>query len=169
MRSRHKVDAEHTSIHCRRQGHAQLRGASPPARLYPVKAPAYTVKALDETTWQPFAALVERNNGIFGGCWCMGFHPKDAGQGPATAVLNRERKLNRVRAGTAHAALVFDETIASAGASSASRTRYRGSRTAPQPRRDRSGRRTGGSRAATWARGTAGRVYTRQPWLARST
>jgi GNAT superfamily N-acetyltransferase len=108
MRSRHKVDAEHTSIHCRRQGHAQLRGASPPARLYPVKAPAYTVKALDETTWQPFAALVERNNGIFGGCWCMGFHPKDAGQGPATAALNRERKLNRVRAGTAHAALVFD-------------------------------------------------------------
>ena len=108
MRSCHKVDAEHASIHGRRQGHAQLRGASPPARLHPVKAPAYTVKALDETTWQAFAALVERNNGIFGGCWCMGFHPKDAGQGPATAALNRERKLNRVRAGTAHAALVFD-------------------------------------------------------------
>jgi hypothetical protein len=57
MRSRHEVDAEHTSIHGRRQGTAQLRGASPPARLYPVKAPAYTVKALDETTWQPTRGL----------------------------------------------------------------------------------------------------------------
>jgi hypothetical protein len=77
-----------------------LRGASPAARLRPVTAPAYTVKALDETTWQAFAALVERNHGIFGGCWCVGFHPKEAGQGPVTAALNRERKLNRVRAGT---------------------------------------------------------------------
>jgi hypothetical protein len=36
---------------------------------------AYVVKALDESTWPAFAALVERNNGIFGGCWCLGFHP----------------------------------------------------------------------------------------------
>ena len=71
-------------------------------------APDYTVKPLDETTWRDFAALVEHNNGIFGGCWCMGFHPDDAGQGPGSAVRNRERKLNRVRAGTAHAALVFE-------------------------------------------------------------
>jgi GNAT superfamily N-acetyltransferase len=73
----------------------------------PVTDPAYTVKALDETTWPAFAALVEYNNGIFGGCWCMGFHPKEASQGPATAP-KRERKFNRVRAGTAHAALVFE-------------------------------------------------------------
>ncbi len=38
----------------------------------------YTVKALDESTWDAFAALVERNNGIFGGCWCMGFHSRAA-------------------------------------------------------------------------------------------
>jgi GNAT superfamily N-acetyltransferase len=65
------------------------------------------VKALDESTWPSFAALVERNGGIFGGCWCMGFHPEGVGK-DSTAALNRERKLNRVRAGTAHAALVFD-------------------------------------------------------------
>jgi len=53
-----------------------------------------------------FAALVERNNGIFGGCWCMGFHPEGVGQ-DTTAELNRDRKLARVCAGTAHAALVF--------------------------------------------------------------
>jgi GNAT superfamily N-acetyltransferase len=67
----------------------------------------YTVKALDESTWDAFAALVERNNGVFGGCWCMGFHPEGVGK-ETTPELNRKRKLERVRAGTAHAALVFD-------------------------------------------------------------
>lgn len=71
-------------------------------------APDYSVKALDGSTWNAFAALVERNNGVFGGCWCMGFHPEGVGNG-TTPALNRERKLGRVRAGTAHAALVFDE------------------------------------------------------------
>ena len=71
---------------------------------------AYTVKALDEPTWRAFAELVERNNGVFGGCWCMGFHPEGLGGagGKAAAAVNRERKLDRVRAGAAHAALVFD-------------------------------------------------------------
>ena len=68
---------------------------------------AYSVKALDESTWHAFAALVERNNGVFGGCWCMGFHAEGVGK-ETTAELNRKRKLERVRAGTAHAALVFD-------------------------------------------------------------
>jgi GNAT superfamily N-acetyltransferase len=65
------------------------------------------VKALDESTWDAFAELVECNNGVFGGCWCMGFHPEGVGK-DTTAELNRERKLARVRAGTTHAALVFD-------------------------------------------------------------
>jgi GNAT superfamily N-acetyltransferase len=71
-----------------------------------VTPPTYTIKALDEATWPPFATLVERNNGVFGGCWCMGFHPEGVGKG-TTPALNRERKLERVRAGTTHAALVF--------------------------------------------------------------
>jgi GNAT superfamily N-acetyltransferase len=75
-----------------------------------VREVAYTVKALDESTWDAFAALVERNNGVFGGCWCMGFHPEGVhGEGGvATVALNRQRKLDRVERGTAHAALVFD-------------------------------------------------------------
>jgi GNAT superfamily N-acetyltransferase len=68
---------------------------------------AYTVRALDESTWPAFAELVERSNGVFGGCWCMGFHTEGVGK-ETTPELNRERKLERVRAGTAHAALVFD-------------------------------------------------------------
>jgi GNAT superfamily N-acetyltransferase len=68
---------------------------------------SYTIKALDESTWAAFAALVERNNGVFGGCWCIGFHPEGGDKGTTPAV-NRQRKHDRVRAGTAHAALVFD-------------------------------------------------------------
>jgi GNAT superfamily N-acetyltransferase len=70
-------------------------------------ASPYSIAALDESTWDAFAALVERNNGVFGGCWCMGFHPEGV-HGETTPALNRERKLARVRAGTAHAALVLD-------------------------------------------------------------
>jgi len=66
----------------------------------------YTIKPLDASTWPGFAVLVERNNGVFGGCWCMGFHPE--GVARDTPALNRERKQDRVHAGTAHAALVFD-------------------------------------------------------------
>lgn len=67
----------------------------------------YTIKPLNESTWGAFAALVEANNGIFGGCWCMGFHPKDDSHATAPEP-NRQRKFDRVCAGTAHAALVFD-------------------------------------------------------------
>jgi GNAT superfamily N-acetyltransferase len=66
----------------------------------------YTSRALDASAWDAFAELVERNNGIYGGCWCVAFH---------TAYHEREISDNRalkeqlVRAGDAHAALVFDE------------------------------------------------------------
>ncbi len=66
---------------------------------------SYTIRALDSTTWAAFADLVERNNGIFGGCWCIGYHP-EAGQKDRSY---RDVKEDRVRTGRAHAALVFDE------------------------------------------------------------
>ncbi|GAB4096332.1 hypothetical protein GCM10028787_18070 [Brachybacterium horti] len=34
----------------------------------------WEVRPLDATTWDDFAELVERNGGVFGGCWCMGHH-----------------------------------------------------------------------------------------------
>ncbi len=67
---------------------------------------AYKIAALDESTWPAFEALVERNNGVFGGCWCIGFHPEGVARG--NSPLNRERKHDRVRAGSTHSALVFD-------------------------------------------------------------
>jgi hypothetical protein len=65
-------------------------------RLGVMAEPTYTVMALDQSTWAAFAALVERNNGIFGGCWCMGFHPEDS---RTDAARNRAAKEQRVRQG----------------------------------------------------------------------
>jgi GNAT superfamily N-acetyltransferase len=65
-----------------------------------------SVRPLDAETWPAFAALVEANNGVWGGCWCMGFHVK-LGKG-RTAAQNRAEKEQRVRDENTHAALVFD-------------------------------------------------------------
>ncbi len=65
---------------------------------------AYRVVALGPDTWDEFAELVERNNGIFGGCWCIGWHLA------AKAHLDyRATKERLVRTDAAHAALVVDE------------------------------------------------------------
>ena len=74
---------------------------------------SYTVRPLDSSTWPAFAELVERNNGIFGGCWCVGFHPERALRGPG--VSHRAIKEERVRTDRAHAALVFDQDGAAQG------------------------------------------------------
>lgn len=67
----------------------------------------FKVKPLDEATWPDFARLVERHNGVWGGCWCMAFHAEGVGHG-TTAAQNRSQKELRVREGRAHAALVYD-------------------------------------------------------------
>jgi hypothetical protein len=67
---------------------------------------AYTTALLTEETWEAFCALVEANNGVWGGCWCMGFHPE--GLDRTSALHNRENKHRHVRQGTVHQVLVFD-------------------------------------------------------------
>lgn len=73
----------------------------------------FEIVALSVETWAVFDALVQRHNGIFGGCWCIWFHPDgpERGQG---AEANRDLKKRYVEAGEAHAALVMnsDEAIA---------------------------------------------------------
>jgi GNAT superfamily N-acetyltransferase len=64
------------------------------------------VRPLDVDTWPAFAQLVEANNGVWGGCWCMGFHVR-VGRG-RTSEQNRTEKEQRVRESRTHAALVFD-------------------------------------------------------------
>ena len=65
----------------------------------------YTVTSLNASTWDGFADLVERNNGVYGGCWCIGFHPECGQRG----VSYRAIKEDRVRTDRAHAALVLDD------------------------------------------------------------
>ncbi|WP_213814290.1 GNAT family N-acetyltransferase [Glaciihabitans sp. dw_435] len=66
----------------------------------------FTVRPLDTTTWPAFANLAEKNHGVWGGCWCMGFHVK---VGPGrTAAQNKSDKEKLVHEGRTHNALVFD-------------------------------------------------------------
>lgn len=82
------------------------KGQIEPAGITSLK-PEFLVKALDASTWPDFASLVERHGGVWGGCWCMAFHPEGKEPGPH----RRERKECRVREGSAHAALVYDSEV----------------------------------------------------------
>ncbi len=66
---------------------------------------AYTTRELNSSTWDAFAELVERNNWIYGGCWCIAFH-SEYQRGVSDP---RTLKEQLVRAGRAHAVLVFDQ------------------------------------------------------------
>jgi len=63
------------------------------------------VKPLDPATWPDFARLVEKHNGVWGGCWCIAFHAEGAKRGKDVHRADKERL---VREGRAHAALVYD-------------------------------------------------------------
>ena len=73
-------------------------------------APDYTTRPLTDETWQDFAGLVEANNGVWGGCWCMGFHPEGVGEG-TTAAQNRDGKQRHVQNGTVRQVLVYDGDV----------------------------------------------------------
>jgi GNAT superfamily N-acetyltransferase len=64
----------------------------------------YEVRGLDSGTWADFAAIVEANNGVWGGCWCMWYHRRP---GDEDAAARRQAKECLVREGRAHAALVY--------------------------------------------------------------
>ncbi|MFC3832811.1 MULTISPECIES: hypothetical protein [Deinococcus] len=68
--------------------------------------PPLIVRPLDASTWDAFARLVEASGGVWGGCWCLGFHMK-LGRDGLSWAQRRAAKEQRVLAGTAHAALVF--------------------------------------------------------------
>jgi hypothetical protein len=67
---------------------------------------SYTTALLSGETWEDFVALVEANNGVWGGCWCMGFHPE--GLDKTSARKNRENKRRHAQQGTVHQVLVYD-------------------------------------------------------------
>jgi len=69
----------------------------------------YTIRALGPDTWDDFAKLGDRHNGVWNGCWCTWFHTFYAEKDKArTPQSNRDLKERMVNEGHAHAALVFD-------------------------------------------------------------
>lgn len=82
--------------------HPRHREPSPHVRLSSLIS-----KPLSAETWPAFARLVEKHNGIFGGCWCISFHLAQD-EGKRTPAEYRAMKARRVQEGRAHAALVFD-------------------------------------------------------------
>ena len=81
--------------------------AVPPGRGRHAPTLGFVSRSLSPETWPAFARLVEKHNGIFGGCWCISFHLGPS-EGKRTAAEYRAMKEARVREGRAHAALVFD-------------------------------------------------------------
>jgi GNAT superfamily N-acetyltransferase len=71
----------------------------------------YTIKPLGPDTWDAFAQLAERHNGVWGGCWCTWFHPRRVLQ-DSDVEPGRPYKERLVHQGRAHAALVFDGDVA---------------------------------------------------------
>lgn len=73
----------------------------------------FRIAALGPSTWDVYAALLERHGGVFGGCWCTYFHTMPD-EKTYDADANRSLKERLVREGRAHAALVMvgDEAIA---------------------------------------------------------
>jgi GNAT superfamily N-acetyltransferase len=89
----------------------EIADAKCPQCIYGVDMVDYTVKPLAPDTWDAFARLVERHNGVWGGCWCLWFHPRDRAKEPG-AESGRAAKERLVSEGRAHAALVFDGEVA---------------------------------------------------------
>lgn len=68
----------------------------------------YSIAALGPETWDAFARLAEKHNGVWGGCWCTWFHAERYDKEAARAEGGRALKLRLVNEGRSHAALVLD-------------------------------------------------------------
>lgn len=83
----------------------RLRNIAEVATRRAVGTERFEIRALDASTWSAFAELVERNNGIYGGCWCAPNHVEYQRGVSDPKTLKRQL----VEAGRARAALVIDD------------------------------------------------------------
>jgi len=67
----------------------------------------FRIRELGRGTWPDFVRVMEKHNGVWGGCWCVTFHLKPGGSSQA-AGSRRAYKEKLVRANQSHAALVYD-------------------------------------------------------------
>jgi hypothetical protein len=125
----------------------------------------YTTCVLTRDTWDDFAALVEANNGVWGGCWCIGFHPEGISK-DSTAAGNREAKLTHVNNGTIHQMLVYRDGRCVGWCQYGHRPRWLPSRTPRRMKRAWPSCLTGGSAACSPAPDPAAKAW-RGPELPR--
>jgi RimJ/RimL family protein N-acetyltransferase len=67
----------------------------------------FQIRELGTESWPDFERIMEKHNGVWGGCWCVAFHPK-ADEPSRTVASNRAYKERLVRSNRAHAALVYE-------------------------------------------------------------
>jgi hypothetical protein len=67
----------------------------------------FLIKELGLKTWPDYVRIMEKHNGVWGGCWCVAFHPKP-GDSNETAATRRAYKESLVRSNRSHGALVYD-------------------------------------------------------------
>jgi len=65
------------------------------------------MRELGRDTWPDFARVMEKHDGVWGGCWCVSFHLEPSGSNRGSTP-RRALKERLVRANRSHAALVFD-------------------------------------------------------------
>ena len=86
------------------------------------------VRPLDESTWPDFVRLVEKHNGVWGGCWCMAFHQEESGV-PSQPLKTGLRR-SAVSAKAEHMPLWYTTVrLPSAGVSLGRRTNFHASST----------------------------------------
>ena len=104
----------------RLQGNPPKRGGCD-RRRYAFAIAAYVVKPLGPETWEAYARMVERHNGVFGGCWCTWFHTFHA-EKEFSYDANRALKERLVREAEPTPRWSSTATSPSGGASSEART-----------------------------------------------
>ncbi len=67
----------------------------------------FQVKELGRETWPDFVRIMEKHDGVWGGCWCVAFHLKPDEE-KQWSGQHRKLKEKLVQANQSHAALVYD-------------------------------------------------------------
>ncbi len=67
----------------------------------------FSVRELGSETWPDFVRVVEKHNGIWGGCWCVSFHLTRSEE-KEWGGKHRSLKERLVREHRTHSALVYD-------------------------------------------------------------
>ena len=67
----------------------------------------FLIRELGRGTWPGFVRIMEKHNGVWGGCWCVAFHLQP-GESYRSVTSRRAYKERLVRANRSHAALVYD-------------------------------------------------------------